>query len=77
MKLIFCMQIAIQLSYKLIPLILVGMAMLAQIKQNNKLAKSLQYPKKELRDEVKFCAINITVFCKSMLSFLMGVTRHA
>ena len=46
MKLSFCMQINIQLSYKLTPLILVNMA--TQGTQNNKFAKFLQYFKKEI-----------------------------
>ena len=54
MKLISCMQMNIKLSYKLIPLILVGIARAAQITQNRKFAKSLQYPKKEVRDEIDF-----------------------
>ena len=53
-KLIFCMQINIKLSYKLIPLILVGMAKPAHITQNNKFAKSLQYFKTEVRDKFVF-----------------------
>ena len=48
------MEITIKLSYKLIPLILVGMARPVQIIQNNKFAKSLQYLKKEVGDEVDF-----------------------
>ena len=36
------------------PLILVGMTRHVQITQNNKSAKSLQYLKKEVRDEVGF-----------------------
>ena len=44
LKLIFCIQINIKLSHKLIPLIL-GMTRPAQITQNNKFAKSLQYLK--------------------------------
>ena len=54
MKLIFCLQINIKLSFKLIPLILVGMTRPAQITQNNKSAKSFQYLKKEVKDEVDF-----------------------
>ena len=50
----FCMQINIKLSYKLIPLILVGMARLPQYTPNNKFAKSEQYLMKEVRDEVDF-----------------------
>ena len=48
------MQINIKLSCKLKPLILVSMVRSAQITQNNKFAKSLQYPKKEVRDETAF-----------------------
>ena len=54
MKLTFCMVINIKLSYKLILLILVGKARTAQITKNSKFAKSLQYLKKEVRDEVDF-----------------------
>ena len=48
------MQINIKLSYKLILLILVSMAKPAQITQNNKFAKSLQYLKKDVRDKIDF-----------------------
>ena len=54
MELIFYMQIDIKLSYKLMPLILVGMARPNQITQNNKFGKSLQYLKKEVGDEADF-----------------------
>ena len=54
MKLIFCMQINIKLSYKLISLILVGMVRPAQITQSNKFAQFLQYLEQEVRDEVVF-----------------------
>ena len=54
MKLIFCMQIYKPFC-KLILSILVNMASLAQITRNNKFAKSLQYPEKEVRDKVDFC----------------------
>ena len=53
MKLIFCMQIN-NLSYRMIPSILVGMSRPAKITQNNKFATSLQYLKKEVRDEADF-----------------------
>ena len=42
MKLIFCMQISMKACYKLTS------------SQNNKFAMSLQYLKKEVRDEVDF-----------------------
>ena len=48
------MQINIKQSHKLIPLILLDMAILAQITQNNKFAKSLQYFNEEVRGEVGF-----------------------
>ena len=51
MNVIFSMKIYREtsnyLSYKLIPLILDGVARSAQITQNNKFAKSLQYRKKK------------------------------
>ena len=53
MKLIFCMQINNQ-YYRMIPSILMGMARPAKITRNNKFAKSLQYLKKEVRDETDF-----------------------
>ena len=54
MKLIFYMQIN-KPFYKLVLLILVNMASLAQSTQNSKFAKSLQYLEKEVRDKVEFC----------------------
>ena len=69
MKLIFCQQMNIELSYKLIPLILMGMARPAQIAQNNMFPKSLQYLKKEVRDEVNFLCRLASVFHKLILSF--------
>ena len=69
MKLSFCMEINITLSYKLIPSILLGMAIYAQ-KIKNKFAKFLQYLKKEVSDEVEFfLQINIKVFCKFVLLY--------
>ena len=54
------------------------MARPAQITQNNKFAKSLQYLKKEVRDEVEFFVkMSIIVIYKVLLTFLMDVTRHA
>ena len=56
MKLIFCLQINTKLSYKLISLILVGIARPAQINQNKKFVKSLQYLKKKEGMKLFFCA---------------------
>ena len=54
-----------------VPLILVDISRPLQITQNNKSAKSLLYLKKEVRDEVDFLCYKLIV------SFLMGVARHA
>ena len=54
MKLIFCIQININFSYRLILLILVGMARHTHITKNNKFAKSLRYLKKEVEKQVEF-----------------------
>ena len=48
------MQINMKLFYKIILLILVGMARPAQITQDNKFTTSLQYLKEEAREEVDF-----------------------
>ena len=76
-KLIFCMQINIKLSYRLILLILVGMARHAQITQNNKFAKSLSCLKKSGGWSWIFVQMSIKVFYKLILSFLKGMARHA
>ena len=51
MKVIFGMKINIKVFYKLIPSFLVVVARHDQSTQNNKFAISLQYLKKELRNE--------------------------
>ena len=57
MKLIFCMQINIKLSYRLILLILMGMARHAQITRKSKFAKSfLTSQKKKWGMKSSFCA---------------------
>ena len=54
MKLIFCTQMSKKVSYKLIQWFLMGMAIFSQ---NRKFVITLQYLKKEVRDEVDFlCA---------------------
>ena len=54
MKLIFCIQTSMKVSYKLILWFLMGMVKHSQSYQNSKFAMSLQYLKKEVRDEVDF-----------------------
>ena len=63
MNLILSLQINIKLLYKLVPLILVDMAWPAQITQNSKFSKFLQYLKKEVKDKVDY-------FCNQRHSFL-------
>ena len=52
MKLIFYFQISIKVSYKLILWFLMGIAKHSQNSKNSKLVTSLQYLKKQVRDEV-------------------------
>ena len=59
MKLIFYMPINIKFSQKLVLLILVGMIKHAQIAQNSKVAKSLQYLKNKVRDEANLSNFSI------------------
>ena len=65
MKVISCMQIKYQniLQVDTINLGGHGQAMPAQITQSNKFAKTLQYLKKEVRDEVDF-------YCKQHRNFI-------
>ena len=64
-KLIFCIQIKCQtiLQVDTINLGGHGQAMLAQITQSSKFTKTLQYLKKEVRDEVDF-------YCKQHRNFI-------
>ena len=68
-----------------------GMVKYSQVSQNNKFAMSLQYLKKEVRDEldfshadkhqsfpqVDFNTLSIKVFYKMILSLLMGMIKHS
>ena len=90
-KLIFCMQIRMKVSYKLILWFLMGMVKHSQSSQNSKFAMSLQYLKKEVRDEVDFLhadkhqsflqvdfnTLGIKVSYKVILSLLMGMIKHS
>ena len=91
MKLIFCMQISMKVSYKLILWFLMGMVKHSQSSQNSKFAMSLQYLKKEVRDEVDFLhadkhqsflqvdlnTLGIKASYKVILSLLMGMMKHS
>ena len=68
-----------------------GMVKHSQSYQNSKLAMSLQYLKKEVRDEVDFLhadkhqnfpqvdfnTLSINIFYKVILSLLMGMIKHS
>ena len=78
-KLIFCMQISIKVSYKLILWFLMGMVKHSQSSQNTKFTMSLQYLKKEVRDEVPFFYMQKSIkdFLKLILPFSVCVAKHA
>ena len=63
MRLIFCMQVNIKISYKLFQWILGDPASHAQSMQHSASAKSLQYIRKEVRDEVDFLCRETSNFC--------------
>ena len=78
MKLIFCMQInikvssklifntlGINVSYKVILPLLMGMIRHSQSTQSNRLAISLQYLKKEVRGEVQFLWTDLSKVSKT------------
>ena len=78
MKLTFCIQINIKVSYKLIfntwgikvsykviLSLLMGMIKHSQSTQSNKLAISLQYLKKEVRGEVQFLWTDLSKVSKT------------
>ena len=48
----------------------------SQSSQNIKFAMSLQYFKKEVRDEVDLNILSVKVFYWMMLSLLMDLTKH-
>ena len=70
MKLIFYMQIKMEISYKLILWFLMGMVKHSQRSQNSKFAMSLQYLEKEVRMKLIFgLQKNSKYFFKLILSF--------
>ena len=79
MKLIFCQQIDTKVFYKLLVSLWVCVVRHAESTQNNKLAISLQYLKKEVCDEVDFLhAYKPESFLRiDFLLFLMGVVKHS
>ena len=89
MKLIFCMQVNIKVTFKLIStlcasnvlqgdtIIIDGHDQDSQSLQSNKFAKSLQYLKNKLGMEFIFLHLDkLQSFYKLVLPFLMDVARH-
>ena len=90
-KLIFYSQINMKACYKLILWFWWGMVKHSQSSQKSKFVMSLQYLKKEVRDEVDFLhadkhqsflqvdfnTLSIKVFYKVILSLLMGMIKHS
>ena len=91
MKLIFYIQISMKVSYKLTLWFLMGMTKNYQSSQNSKFAITLQYLKKEVRDEVNFLhadkhesflqvdfnTFDIKVSYTVIPSLLMGTIKHS
>ena len=89
-KLVFCMQINMKVSYKLILQYLMETVKHPQSSQDSKFPMSLQYLRKEVRDEVDFLhagkhqnflqvdfnTFSIKVSYKVILPFLMGTIKH-
>ena len=87
-RLIFCIQ---KVFYKLILWFLMGMVKHSQSYQNSRFAMSLQYLKKDVRDEVDFLladkhqsflqvdlnTLSIKILNKVILSLLMGMFTHS
>ena len=71
----FCVQMDIQFSYKLRPSILMGMARHAWSIQKKKFAKSLQYIKNEVRNEVCFLCREISSLLQLASIILDGLCK--
>ena len=71
MKLIFCMQVDIEVSCNLIISFWVGVARLAQSIQNQEF--TLQYSQKNIGNEVDFLP---DVFCKLIVILSVCIARH-
>ena len=69
--------LVIKVSYKMILSLLMGMIKHSQSTQSNKFVISVQYPKKEVRNEIHFSQIHKhQSFYKLTLLFLMEVARN-
>ena len=91
MKLIFLRADKHESLQQFDTMILMGMVKLSQNSQNSKFAMSLQYLKKEIKNEVGFLhgdkhqiflqvdfnTLGIKISCKVLLSLLMGMNKHS
>ena len=69
--------LVIKVSYKVILSLLMGMIKHSQSTQSNKFVISVQYPKKEVRNEIHFSHVDKhQSFYKLTLLFLMEVARN-
>ena len=69
-KMVFCMQLIMNVSYKLMLWFLMRMVKHSQSSQSSKFPMSLQYLKKEVRYEVAFwMQIHVKVSCKFVSTF--------
>ena len=69
--------LVIKVSYKVILSLLMGMIRHSQSTQSNKFVISVQYPKKEVRNEIHFSHVDKhQSFYKLTLLFLMDVARN-
>ena len=69
--------LVIKVSYKMILSLLMGMIKHSQSTQSNKFVISVQYPKKEVRNEIHFSHVDKhQSFYKLTLLFLMDVARN-
>ena len=91
MKLVFCLQISVKVSYKLILWFFMEMVNYSQSSQNSKFRMPLQYLIKEVRDEIDFFhtdkhqsflqvdfnTLGIKVSYKVILPLLMGIIKNS
>ena len=73
MKLSFCIQINIKLSYRLVLLILLGMSKLPKIAS---LQNLFDVSRKTQGMKLNFVLMSIKILLKLMLSFLMDMAKH-
>ena len=79
-KLVFCLQISIKVSYKLTLWFFMGMVKYSQSSQNSKFAISLRYLQKKVRDGVDILHPNKRINTKvsyKLISYLTSMIKHS